>query len=52
MNRKTYDATFSPFRSFTREEWKQLEEHPQFPVADMDLTQLQALNEPLTIAEV
>lgn len=52
MNPKTYDATFSPFRNFTREEWKQLQEHPQFPVTDMNLTRLQALNEPLTIAEV
>lgn len=52
MNKKTYDATNSPFRSFNREEWKQLEEHPQFPIADIDLTQLQALNEPLTMEEV
>lgn len=52
MSPRTYDATFSPFRSFTREEWSQAEKHPQFPVADMDLTQLQALNEPLTIAEI
>lgn len=52
MNKNSYDATYSPFRHFNREEWKQLEEHPQFPIADIDLTQLQALNEPLTIEEV
>lgn len=52
MNKNNYDVTYSPFRSFNREEWKQLDEHPQFPIADIDLTQLQALNEPLTIEEV
>ena len=52
MNKNTYDATYSPFRSFNRDEWKLLEEHPQFPIADIDLTQLQALNEPLTMEEV
>lgn len=52
MKNTTYNVTYSPFRSFTREEWKQLEEHPQFPIADIDLTQLQALNEPLTLEEV
>jgi len=48
----TYDVTFSPFRSFTREEWSKLEEHPMFPVSDIDLTKLQALNEPLTVDEM
>lgn len=49
---KAYEVTFSPFRSFTREEWSKLEEHPMFPVSDIDLTKLQALNEPLTLEEV
>lgn len=49
---KPYDVTYSPFRSFTREEWSVLEDHPEFPIADIDLTQLQALNEPLTIEEM
>ncbi|SCD19820.1 Pantothenate kinase [Proteiniphilum saccharofermentans] len=49
---KAYEVTFSPFRSFTREEWSKLEEHPMFPVSDIDLTKLQALNEPLTLKEV
>lgn len=49
---KPYDVTYSPFRSFTREEWSLLEEHPEFPVADIDLSQLKALNEPLTVKEV
>ncbi len=49
---KVYDVTYSPFRSFTRDEWKKLEEHPLFPISDIDLTGLQALNEPLTLNEV
>lgn len=49
---KAYEVTFSPFRSFTREEWRKLEEHPMFPVSDIDLTKLQALNELLTREEV
>ena len=49
---KAYEVTFSPFRAFTREEWSKLEEHPMFPVSDIDLSQLQALNEPLTLKEV
>lgn len=52
MNFKPYDVTFSPFRSFTRQEWSVLEEHPEFPVADINLDELTALNEPLTIEEV
>jgi len=38
-----------PCRSFTREEWKKLEEHPMFPITGIDLTKLQAMNEPLTM---
>ncbi|MDR0421894.1 MAG: type I pantothenate kinase [Proteiniphilum sp.] len=49
---KAYEVTFSPFRAFTREEWSKLEEHPMFPVSEIDLTKLQALNEPLTPGEV
>ena len=52
MSKKIYEATFSPFRSFTREEWSKLEEHPNFPVSDIDLSKLQALNEPLTTDEI
>lgn len=52
MINKAYEATFSPFRSFTREEWSKLEEHPMFPVSDIDISKLQALNEPLTLEEV
>jgi len=52
MNKQPYEATYSPFRSFTREEWSKLEEHPMFPVSDIDVSQLQALNEPLTIQEI
>lgn len=49
---KAYEVTYSPFRAFTREEWRTLDEHPMFPVSDIDLTALQALNEPLTLDEV
>lgn len=49
---KVYDVTYSPFRAFTRDEWRTLEEHPMFPISDIDLTKLQALNEPLTEREV
>lgn len=52
MNHKPYDVTYSPFRAITRKEWSKLEEHPSFPIADIDLSQLQALNEPLTMAEI
>ena len=49
---KAYHATYSPFRAFSRDEWSKLEEHPQFPISDIDLSKLKALNEPLTMKEV
>lgn len=49
---KVYDVTYSPFRAFTRSEWRLLEEHPMFPISDIDLSKLQGLNEPLTLREV
>lgn len=49
---KSYEVTYSPFRAFTRDEWRKLEEHPMFPISDINLTKLQALNEPLTQREV
>jgi len=49
---KAYEVTYSPFRAFTREEWRKLEDHPMFPISGIDLTKLQALNEPLTSEEV
>ncbi|MDR1517691.1 MAG: type I pantothenate kinase [Dysgonamonadaceae bacterium] len=53
MEKSSYKVTFSPFRSFTREEWRRLEEHPLFPVSeDIGLSDLQAMNEPLTIEEI
>lgn len=52
MKKKSYEATYSPFRSFSRDEWSKLEEHPMFPISDIDLTQLQGLNEPLTLEEL
>lgn len=52
MKKASYKATYSPFRSFTRDEWKKLEEHPMFPISDINLTELQGLNEPLTTEEL
>lgn len=52
MKLKQYNATYSPFRSFTRDEWKILEDHPQFPIADINLQELHGLNEPLNIEEL
>ncbi|MDR1743881.1 MAG: type I pantothenate kinase [Dysgonamonadaceae bacterium] len=53
MEQSSYKVTFSPFRSFTREEWSKLEEHPLFPISeDIDLSKLQAMNEPLTLEEI
>ena len=52
MKKTSYKATYSPFRSFTRSEWKKLEEHPMFPISDIDLTKLKGLNEPLTLEEM
>ena len=52
MKKAPYKATYSPFRSFTRDEWSKLEEHPMFPISDIDLTKLKGLNEPLTLEEM
>ncbi|HTN68120.1 MAG TPA: type I pantothenate kinase [Dysgonamonadaceae bacterium] len=54
MNKNSYQATYSPFRSFTRDEWKKLEEHPMFPFpfSEIDLNKLKGLNEPLTFEEI
>ncbi len=52
MKKTPYQATHSPFRSFTRDEWSKLEEHPMFPISDIDLTKLKGLNEPLTLEEM
>ncbi len=45
-------ATFSPYHSFSREAWSRLDSHPDFPFSEINLHQLQALNEPLTVDEV
>ena len=45
-------ALNNPFKSITREQWSQLEEHPNFPVSDIDLNSLKALNEPLDMHEI
>lgn len=52
MKKAPYKATYSPFRSFTRDEWSKLDEHPMFPISDIDLTKLKGLNEPLTLEEM
>ncbi len=48
----SYTATYSPYQSFSRSEWSVLDNHPNFPFADIDLTALKALNEPLTEDEI
>lgn len=54
MSKTPYLATYSPFRSFTRDEWSKLEEHPRFPISisNIDLDKLKGLNEPLTLEEI
>lgn len=45
-------SMFSPFRTFTRDEWSGLDSHPNFPFSQIDLSKLKALNEPLTEDEI
>lgn len=45
-------ATFSPYQSFSREAWRELSSHPNFPFSEIDLDRLKALNEPLTLDEI
>lgn len=52
MNTTTHEPTYSPFRSINREEWRQLEQHPSFPISDINLEHLKSLNEPLNEQEV
>lgn len=47
-----YTATFSPFQSFTREQWSSLDSHPDFPFSEIDISKLHAMNEPLTVQEI
>ncbi|MFZ4263689.1 type I pantothenate kinase [Sphingobacterium sp. HJSM2_6] len=42
----------SPFRNFTREEWKRLNGQLTHSILEEDLDQLHALNEPLTMDEI
>lgn len=43
---------YSPFRHISREVWKELNGHLSYPIADADIHQLNALNEPLTMQEI
>ena len=45
-------ATFSPYQTFTRDAWRNLSSHPDFPFSEIDLDRLKALNEPLTLDEI
>ncbi len=47
-----YDSTFSPFRNFSRDEWAKLGNNPTISLSDIDLSQLKAMNEPLTLEEI
>ena len=49
---KPYEFTGSPFRSFTRAEWRQLDAFSILPIADINLEQLQSLSDPLDITEI
>lgn len=52
MNNNPYNSVFSPFRSFTREEWKRLGVPQDFSTVNIELSALKALNEPLNYEEV
>ena len=43
---------YSPFRHISRSVWKDLNGHLSYPIADHDIHQLNALNEPLTMREI
>ncbi|SFC49421.1 pantothenate kinase [Parapedobacter composti] len=43
---------YSPFRNISRDEWKKLNGHLSYPIADEDIHKLNALNEPLTMQEI
>jgi type I pantothenate kinase len=47
-----YSATFSPYQSFTRDQWSRLDSHPDFPFSEIDVSKLHAMNEPLTVEEI
>ncbi len=47
-----YNSTFSPFRSFSRKEWANLQEQALFSISDINLSQLKAMNEPLNFDEI
>lgn len=50
---KTKDTlAYSPFRHISREVWRKLNGHLSYPIADADIHQLNALNEPLTMQEI
>ncbi len=43
---------YSPFLSMSRSEWKELNGHLPFHLAENDISKLNALNEPLTLQEI
>ncbi|WP_257656835.1 type I pantothenate kinase [Parapedobacter lycopersici] len=50
---KTMDSiAYSPFRHISRAMWKDLNGHLSYPIANEDIHQLNALNEPLTMREI
>ncbi|MFC7526172.1 type I pantothenate kinase [Parapedobacter sp. GCM10030251] len=52
MDHTENGGMYSPFRNISREEWKELNGHPSYVIADADLQKLNALNEPLTMQEI
>ncbi|PPL04770.1 type I pantothenate kinase [Parapedobacter indicus] len=52
MNKTDNGTMYSPFRHISRNEWKALNGHPSYVIADADIQKLKALNEPLTMQEI
>ncbi len=47
-----YKSTFSPFRSFSCEEWATFQSQSMLSVSDIELSKLKAMNEPLDLEEI
>src|SRR5690606_3540947 len=52
MAKTVSKSMHSPFRHISRDEWKSLNGHPSYVIADADIQKLNALNEPLTMQEI
>ncbi|SEM18028.1 pantothenate kinase [bacterium A37T11] len=52
MKKSESKASYSPFITISRNEWKELNGHLAFHISDTDISKLNALNEPLTLEEI